>query len=634
MLKKLIFLAKTRNSLLIARPISNAPISFSKGELELHKTHGVLLNHMKFSVEINENPTETSATIFKEFQSAVQLPDLINSMSKLNKNDTEPEQLAKVFGKMFELYKNDFSINQVEITRSFGFINCCKLLKFHAPRMMPNDLVICLKALISLNLSPSHRIVQQLLHHIKEDINELSLSQLAFLNYLLAKVESTPLVNALRIAIPIVFDLNVSLKLDHENPEEMLKLLHYVTSTDMRVSDKSMMSIITALTLHGTSLSVYSAQTIISATRKLPFKYFENYDILQKLIQNCIHILNTRFEESAFPKMESTLEKLIKKYKQTNIDAFYNETFFNNCVKHLTDNDLGFSTAFYVLRKLNEIHFVSYDLLKYIDQQIIYNHTNLSTMPLNHLMVLISGFSTADYKSENWDIIKSILHENPVFHDDINLNMPHLKFVCELLSLNFISKIYFDKVLNEDFLIQYIKRNSSKNFANLPQIRLIYQTLKLLHPEYDGVLPESILLDIANDAIPTETLSMNESYKGMLDSIFGSNTTQMNVQTKHGHLLDFIVSFDNQNNAVTLPCRIQYFENMPKSQVRSVAVFFHTRKNSPINLPMKLKGIINLRRRTLEVLGIKEVDIAVHCLELLPESEKMGYIEREIRSSL
>lgn len=559
---------------------------------------------------------------------------MIQNLSNVNKNDIEPEQLSRIFNKIFELYKSDFEQNSLEITKTTGFRNCCAILKSHAPRMMTNDLVICLKTLVSLNMNSNQKIVQQLLYHIKEEINELSLSQLAFLNYLLIKMESTPLVNALKIALPIVFDLNVNLKLDHENPEEIMKLLHYVSVTDMKISDKSMMNLLSSITLHGTSISVHNAQTVLSAVRKLSNKYYENYDVVQKLVQNCIHVLNIKFEESTFPKMESTLEKLIKKFKYSGVDEFYNETFYNNCAKHLIKEDLGFTTAYHVLKKFNEINFVSYDLLNYIDQQIIQNHTNLSTMHLNQVMNLMSSFSTADYKSENWEIIKSILHENPALHNDIVKGLPHLKFICELLSLDFVSKIYFDKVLNENFLLDFLRQNKAKNFANLPQIRMIYQALKLLHPKYDGIVPDETLLNIANDAIPIETASMNERIKDMMVKIFGQGTVQMNVQSKYGHLIDFVISFDNQNKALALPCKIQFYENIPKSQVRSVAVFFHPRKNCPINFPMKMRGIISLRRKTMEAMGIKVVDIPLHCLDQIPECEKFLYIEREIRYCL
>ncbi|XP_070493842.1 uncharacterized protein [Chironomus tepperi] len=618
------------NVMLSIRSINNATVIFNKD----------------FNESSSEIATSTSLVI-KSLQTTSVLPDLIQNLSTVNKKDIEPEQLTRIFSKIFELYRNDFEQNSLDIIKTDGFKNCCAILKSHAPRMMTNDLVICLKTLVSLNLNSNHKIVQQLLYHIKEEINELSLSQLAFLNYLLLKMESTPMVNALKIAIPIVFDLNVSLKLDHENPEEIMKLLHYVSMTEMKISDKSMMNLLSSITLHGTSISVHNAQIVLSAVRKLSYKYFENYDVVQKLVQNCIEVLNTKFEESTFPKMESTLEKLIKKFKYSGIDEFYNETFYNTCAKQLIEKDLGFSTAYHVLKKFNEINFVNYDqgfmilkthpdydLLNYIDQQIIQNHTHLSTMHLNQVMNLISAFSTADYKSENWEIIKSVLHENPALQNDITKGLPHLKFICELLSLDFVSKIYFDKVLNEDFLLNYLKQNVSKNFANLPQIRMIYQALRLLHPKYDGIVPDETLLNIANDAIPTETSGMNERIKDMMEKIFGTGTVQMNVQSKYGHLIDFVISFDNQNKAISMPCKIQFYDDIPKSQVRSVGVFFHSKKNCPINFPMKLRGILSLRRKTIEALGLKVVDIPIHCLEQIPESEKLGYIEREIRYCL
>ncbi|KAG5680620.1 hypothetical protein PVAND_010114 [Polypedilum vanderplanki] len=584
-----------------------------------------------FNDQLTRQSFKSNASDSLKILETSQLPELLHGLSIIKKNDIESDTLAQVFKKIFDLYKGDYELLQSELIKSPGFKNCCLMLRFHAPRMSPNDLVTCLKVLVSLKLNSHNKLIQQILHHIKDEINDLSIHQLAFVNYLLSKMEKTPLVSALEIAIPIVFNMNISMQLDHDNPDELCKLLKHVTESNLKISKKSVTNILTALTLHGTSLSLNAAHNIIWSLTSYNAKFIECSDIVDTLIQNCIFILNSNFNEDNFLKMQSALVKLTKKFKFTNLSTYYNETFFNNCVKHVINYDLGFNCAYRILRRLNDINFVSYDLLNYIDQKIIENHTHLSTLKMRYLMTLISAFSTANYKTDNWEILKSIILENPILLGELDMRGPILKFIVELLSLDFVPKIFFDRVLEEHFLAEMLNQNSSNNFANFPQLRLINQALTLLYKEHNVKLPDKMLMDIAIDAIPKETALTNDRLINLLETIFGTGTIQTNVQTKHGHLLEYVISFDKNQKAVIMPCKIKYFEDLPKSQIQSVAINFYMRKSSPINYPTKLRGIMTLRKKTLEAIGIKEVDLALHSLELLPENEKNGYVEREIR---
>lgn len=579
-------------------------------------------------LDINDQLQTTNANALLESK---QLSDFLYRLSTLNRNAIEVRQIPLIFNKIFELRKMDSQTFAANITESSAFSKICSLLRTNAPQLDVSELVTCLKVLRSLNFQSDQKILQQILHHIRDQINELNLLQLVFVYLILTKLKPVPIVDALKIAIPIVFDLNIW-KLDHENLNELQKLLHIITISRMKVSNKSMNSLLSSILLHGISLNTSEAQSILSSLKEFDINSLEESDYIEKLVTNCVTVLNNNFNSSSFPKMENILEKMIRKYKFSNWDVFYNETFFNKCAMSVIENDLGFKTAYHVQRRLNEINFVSFDLLNYIDRQIIQNPTFLSNLHLNELMTLINSFSTANYKSENWDIIKSITLENPLIYNEISLDLPLLKFMCEMLSLDFVSKILFDQILEKEFLTEYLKKNSLKNFANLPQLRLVHQSLKLLHPEYDGNLPDLDIIDFAINAIPSTISSTNEYLKQMLEEIYGRNTVKTNVFTRYGHLLNFVMSFDSERRAILMPEHINYIEDFPKNQLCSIAI--HPRKNCSINYPMRVRGVMNLRKRTLEAIGIKEIDISVHCLESLQDAEKLKFLEREIRYNL
>lgn len=168
---------------------------------------------------------------------------------------------------------------------------------------------------------------------------------------------------------------------------------------------------------------------------------------------------------------------------------------------------------------------------------------------------------------------------------------------------------------------------------DLIQLLTLWQGVKLLLPDYDGPLPEQRFIDDA--IIANFSRSVNEGFYQTLADIFGGRQfIQTNVASSYGHCLDFVISFDNQGNPITMPCKIKAYDDLPKSQVRSVTVFLHGRACFPLNYPGRLRGTFDLRRRTIEKLDIKTVGISAPIWNNLPESEVLSFLEREIRYCL
>lgn len=573
---------------------------------------------------MQESSNETQ--ISKRIKKVSDTHELLEMMSRMDKNDLEAHHLSHAFKRLFALQKLGCNtVHPSQLANHVGFDNMCHMLKFKAPRMEANDLIASLKVLNYFGLKTESLIVQRLLNLIKDQINELTPSNLLFLSFLLDKMNKTPLTEALMMAIPMLFDLNLSLKLDHNNTTEMTDLFHYITLSSLKFSSKSMTSIITALTLHGSNLQLQEALSIIwSFARQRNFE-----PTYEKLFDNCMIVLNQDYMELSFDEMENTLSKLCSKFLSGEF-IFYNEEFFNNCAKFVIEKDAGNHFASFVLKKFNRIVFVSYDLLNYIDKTIVSNHSLLSTANPTGLISFAAGFSNANYKSENWEIIKSLLHENPMLHSD-KLALPWVKFANEMMSLDFYSNILLEKVFSTKFLEAFLKRETNR--LDHIQLLLLWQSVKLILPDYDGPLPEQSFIE---DAILVNiSRPVNEEFLETLANIFGDRKcVQTNVLSNYGHCLDFVISFDVNENPIAMPCKIRAYEELPKSQVKSVVVFFNTRSYSPINYPQKLRGTFDLRQRTIEALGIRIVNISLHLLNNLKDSEKEDYIEREIRYAL
>lgn len=205
-----------------------------------------------------------------------------------------------------------------------------------------------LKILSFLGISSNSEISYILLKLIKHQINDVELGHIVFLSFLLKKFDASPLVDALKMSLPMLFQIQVPIKMDHENIPQLAELLQFVSRN--RISDKIGMNIITALTMHGENLSPDEARSIIwsicDSKKFLPAH--------EKLLRNSLTVFKNNLTHYTFDHLDSTLSKLIDKFMQKN-SAFYDDEFFSKCVEYVIGRDVGFIKGIYVLKKFNKI---------------------------------------------------------------------------------------------------------------------------------------------------------------------------------------------------------------------------------------------------------------------------------------
>lgn len=551
--------------------------------------------------------------------------ELLNLMASKHHKEVEPQHVATALSRLFMLKKSDNrDIDSGKILHHQGFSNILHMIKFKSSQMEVNDLLTTLKVLSFFGLKSESIMSKRMLNLIKDKINELTPNQLIFLNFLLKKQDSTPLIEALKIAIPIVFEVNLSQNMDHDNPVELAEVLHFASISSMKVTKKSLTSIFTALTIHGKNLSVEVAKSVVWSLSAL--KALDETSV--RLLSNCIKILSTNCRDLSFHDIETTLDFMIESVAR-GYREFYSEEFFNNAARIAIENNEEFIKASYIQKKFNKISFVSYELLDYIDTQVLLNPSNLSSCKIPGIITFASGFSNANYKSQHWDIIKPFLLENPSIGEN-RLGIPWMKVAVDFMALGIFSEVLLEKVFSTDFLTAYIGR--SENKLDQLQFLLVWQSVKVFYPEYNGTMPDQRFI---NDATLINLAKSNEAAATTIgEAVGGRQFVQTNVASSLGHCLDCVVSFDANENPIEMPCKINNYSDLPKSQVESVAVFLHGRGNHPFNYPQKLRGMFDLRRKTIEALGIRTVDIMTTTLHNLDENERSAFIEREIRHSL
>lgn len=98
----------------------------------------------------------------------------------------------------------------------------CRYLK-------PPELINIFSVLLYLGVSANSLLSQNILQMLTKYVNEFTLGQICFLSYLLRNVDSSPLSEALKMSLPIVFDTSVRARLDYENVNALEVALTYAS---------------------------------------------------------------------------------------------------------------------------------------------------------------------------------------------------------------------------------------------------------------------------------------------------------------------------------------------------------------------------------------------------------------------
>lgn len=208
-----------------------------------------------------------------------------------NYTNMNVHDVVRTMSTLFEVSKEVKDTQNIK--KHIGFIRLCKILNKNIRLMKTNDIIEILKIFIYFKF-PSHSIlIQSLLQMIRTTINELSLQNIMFLNFLLKKMDSTPLRDALLIALPLVFEAQLPTKLDSQNIANLIWSLRYVNENNINNAETKDI-IFKSLWKYENDLDEQTASSIfynLCSMYVLPPIAFEVLSKVQKiLITNAKHL--------------------------------------------------------------------------------------------------------------------------------------------------------------------------------------------------------------------------------------------------------------------------------------------------------------------------------------------------------
>lgn len=206
----------------------------------------------------------------------------------------------------------------------------------------------CVKYLCYLEVSVNSNIMQIMLQLISKMMNDLSLNQITFLHFLLKELTSCPLVDALKLALPIVFETQVQYKLE-DNVYWQLEFLNYITKH--KLSQETFDFVMSRIIRNFGQLNPKMIKSLLLCL------YYKDYSTEKYIntINKCLQIYKNRIEFIAdFSDIEAILSRMINKYLLES-EIFYNEEFINTILSYIIKKQERFENIGYIIKKLNRI---------------------------------------------------------------------------------------------------------------------------------------------------------------------------------------------------------------------------------------------------------------------------------------
>lgn len=529
---------------------------------------------------------------------------------------------------LFDLSKSrNSSMTKQQIVDSPDFIKLCKRLKSQARVIALYDTIQALKVVSYVGVPANSTIVQVLLQLIRHGINDLSLHQIVFLDFLMRNFDRNPLVDALKIAFPLVFEAQLSLKIARDDATSLAELLQYACKKSL--SDSSVNIIAECLEKLPNSIDVKIAKSVVWSLCELQRPLLSH----QTLLICCWSILTQNIEECSYTEVDELLDRMVKKIAQKQT-YFYHEAFADSCARYVVTKDCGFEEAAWILKKLTRIGHVNISLIDYVGEKIVNNPDILKECKVSSFLSVVSGMANAEYKPMGWSCIQEALMSNTTLIGKERMELPWIRLAVDFAVLDIFCPDLLQYVFEEEFLRQFLARDY--NLLDRLQLLLLHQAVVTLYPSYSGVLPPQDIIEtvIARNGDHVQQFPLQAALeKGM----GGGSYVWTRLVTKLGHFIDHLVVMRKGGYPVALnqitsssasKTHVEDLQVPSDSQI--ILVLCMPASSYAVNC-QRLRSVPSLTLHTLEAMGYSVVPVSLQLWMNLPDYEKIPYLMQNIK---
>lgn len=215
-----------------------------------------------------------------------------------------------------------------------------------------NETIEATKALSYLKVPAESLIVQTLLQIIRCNINQLSIRHIMFLDFILGRFDKrNHLVDALKLALPLAFQIHLPLELDREDLPLLKDMLAYACSRDL--PDRIINNIVTGLLLHDQTIDAQTAKSVIWSLCQVNCTDTK-FPTRVQLLHICYDILTLKLDNLSYDEVLKTAAKIKGRILEKHPE-YYQEQMMDALAEYVIRNNIEFEKGLLISRVLSRI---------------------------------------------------------------------------------------------------------------------------------------------------------------------------------------------------------------------------------------------------------------------------------------
>lgn len=551
----------------------------------------------------------------------------------------ETRHCLALIGRLGELVLSRIE-DKTQLVKEEHFRTLCGKLYIQCRRMEVDELVNLMKHLCRLQVPATSQLTQAVLQMIKNQINDLSLKQLIFLEFLLKKMTLTPLSDALLTAIPmLISNALTSTHLADLSFSDMTQA--FTTCCHGKVEGVGVL--LQEMYHRGSAGSASLAMSLVwtlteISSPRLQDKLLTKEEQLTRevIMKECLETLAQETDALTEQKIDSTLTKVCNGYDLGD-HSCYNERFLGAVASYTCRHSVSFERAAHTIRKMLKMNYLSDELIHYTVDLILSRPEDVPESRVAMLPLISAITATALPRHDMKAVLDVIMtHKSLRLDTEENYKKPLLAIATELFSTGYYHPQLVD-LLTSSATLSLLMSKYSKDDVHHSKLLEVDQFLGEVFQSSKRI-PECFL-ESGRKLIESKPPSKS-TLKAILHQLLQDpNLLVSGVVTQGGTYIDHLLVLGHEGVPVALRgADVQSVKNLSintldiPSDATKLAIL-DVGSGSCYRPTSTLKGIQRLRQHVLEAAGFKVLPMLQSFIFMLHAEEKVLYVKKELREA-
>ncbi|XP_065284955.1 FAST kinase domain-containing protein 2, mitochondrial-like isoform X2 [Dermacentor albipictus] len=522
------------------------------------------------------------------------------------------------------------------LTSHPGFRELCNRALKRMRYYEAQEVLSLLKLCTLLQIPTNTALVQAIGQMLKHSINSLTLSELIFVDMLLQwQKSSSSITDALKIAIPLVFQAQLPIQLDFTNIDDVVRCFKfaYTKELDPTLVEKLAVSLLSQLP----NLDPEQAATIVITVGMNPSTCF---------LVPCVKELLRGGEQVVADNLSSYAPKTIRAV----LASFMRDTprtsrLLEALVHRSMDNHWPLSELSLVLDCCYKHEYATPCLSEYLAERIIKEEESITQDKRVSVVSFADLVAACPKQTDLFREAARILTSCQEKIGTLELVAPHIfaRIVTNLARLHCFPKELLERAFDEQFLNKAKFKVPSKKWPTmLTNLLQLEQCARIDLSEYQGpVLPDRLRKEAI--AVVAEESSLLVPLKKCLEvALGGAQFVAAGLWTRHSYFIDFAVVMRKGEYPMAVSTQMastpeggySYIEDLRVPEDAKILVVLTANYQSYWRHTSAVKGSVVTKLRHLATLGYHPLLVNIEQWKSLPDYEKIPYVMREAKAVL